>query len=65
MQKTVSVIDYDTCLCILNDFIKHTVKYKNEKLPFEWISDNDDIKGVRCYGTSGTGPYCAFRKLIF
>jgi hypothetical protein len=30
MQKTVSVIDYDTCLCILNDFIKHTEKYKNE-----------------------------------
>jgi hypothetical protein len=63
--KAVSVIDDDSCLSILNEFIKHTEKYKNEKSPFEWISDNDDIKGTGYYGTSGTGPYCAVRKLIF
>lgn len=48
---------------ILNDFIKHTEKYKNLGAPFEWINESTtEYEGLN-YGTSGVLPYIGALKI--
>ena len=49
---------------ILEDFISHTCKYRNDGAPFEWINlSTTEYSGLH-YGTSGVLPYVGAIKIL-
>lgn len=58
----LSLYDYKAAVDILNDFIKHTMRYDDKGAPYEYICEST-VSGMG-YGTSGVLPYIGAKKFI-
>lgn len=62
--NALSLVDNETALELLEQFIHHTVEFEKDGAPFEWRSANDKCYSGLFYGASAALPYVGLKRII-